>query len=79
MIFQTGILENDLEISGLGLVEGHYIDPDSIVIVGNIGANELVSTQLLIESGLIIRDADGNDVTRNYYISFVSGKMEITR
>ena len=65
---------NDYDITFGSLVEGHYIDEEEIVIEGaqftpGRSENEIKS--------VIIRDANGKDVTANYKISLVKGTLTV--
>ena len=57
---------------GYDLIEGHYID--TVICSGKI--TEVGTTTNKIEK-VIIRDAQGNDVTKNYAVSQISGTLTV--
>ena len=61
------------------LAEGHYIDMDSMRIVGESDASKLTTNENFarVES-VIIRDAEGIDVTRNYSTYFPFCMLKIS-
>lgn len=64
-------------VSG-SLADGHKIKDGSVVISGSaVNAGEY--TGVLVPSGAVIVDANGNDVTAEYYIEYVNGNLNINK
>lgn len=63
-------------ISKGSLVEGHYIDPQSIVYFDS-QTNVGLSPNTIMERYIRILDRYGNDVTENYFVSTVDGVLEV--
>ena len=60
------------------LASGHSIKAGSVVISGSaVNAGEYVGA--LVPSGAVIIDANGNDITGEYYIEYVNGSININK
>ncbi len=60
------------------LADGHKIKDGSVVISGSaVNAGEY--TGVLAPSGAVIVDANGSDVTADYYLDYVNGNITINR
>mgnify|MGYP002522557538 CR=1 FL=1 len=64
-------------VSG-ALAEGHKVKDGSVVISGSaVNAGEYAG--VLVPSGAVIVDANGNDVTAEYYLDYVNGSITVNR
>ena len=64
--------------AGVGLLDGHYIA--DIEITGRVDGNpnEIVtSTNSVVRGSIVIRDANGNDVTEYYDITLADGTLTV--
>ncbi len=61
-------------VEGNNLLNGHYIA--SVVLVGNMADGSNTYGTISLESA-VIKDADGNDVTKNYDVSGVYGELKV--
>lgn len=78
LIFKSGVLENELVYGGDNLAGGDYIDADSLVINGEIIANMIGYAETTIASDtIVILNENGENVTANYRITLIPGKIGI--
>ena len=64
--------------AGVGLLDGHYIA--DIEITGRVDGNPnkiVTSTNSVVRGSIVIRDANGNDVTEYYDITLADGTLTV--
>jgi hypothetical protein len=68
---EAGVLEG-------ALAEGHYVDMDALVFTGSLSAVGKRVNNTIDETSIVIRNAAGEDVTKNYTPASVAGILRVS-
>ena len=60
------------------LAEGHYVDMDALVFTGSLSAVGKRVDNTIDETSIVIRNAAGEDVTKNYTPASVAGVLRVS-
>ena len=77
--FTQDEIDKYVNVESGNFVEGHYIDSSTLSINGQVLATKSINSYSeIVKDSIVIRDTEGNDVTKNYHIEVSTGNFSYT-